>query len=71
MKICVQQMRRSGNKEENKRIIMDMDVVLKSHNCPYIVQCIGIYITSVSTFLSVLPIALKFSCRVMCGSAWS
>ena len=41
-------MRRSGNCEENKRIIMDLDVVIKSHNCPYIVQCIGTFITTVS-----------------------
>jgi len=27
---------------------MDLDVVVKSHNCPYIVQCIGTFITSVS-----------------------
>ena len=44
----LQQMRRSGNREENKRIIMDLDVVLKSHDCPYIVQCLGTIITSVS-----------------------
>ncbi|XP_067661825.1 dual specificity mitogen-activated protein kinase kinase 7-like isoform X1 [Haliotis asinina] len=44
--MAVKQMRRSGNKEENKRIIMDLDVVLKSHDCPYIVQCLGTFITS-------------------------
>ncbi|GAB1866433.1 mitogen-activated protein kinase kinase [Camponotus japonicus] len=43
--IAVKQMRRSGNTEENKRIIMDLDVVLKSHDCPYIVQCLGCFIT--------------------------
>lgn len=43
--IAVKQMRRSGNAEENKRIIMDLDVVLKSHDCPYIVQCLGCFIT--------------------------
>lgn len=43
--IAVKQMRRSGNVEENKRIIMDLDVVLKSHDCPYIVQCLGCFIT--------------------------
>lgn len=42
-------MRRSGNKEENKRIIMDLDVVLKCHDYPYIVQCIGTFITPVSS----------------------
>ena len=40
-------MRRSGNEEENKRIIMDLEVVLKSHDCQYIVQCLGTFITSV------------------------
>ncbi|GCB80770.1 hypothetical protein scyTo_0023238, partial [Scyliorhinus torazame] len=44
--IAVKQMRRSGNKEENKRILMDLDVVLKSHDCPYIVQCYGTFITN-------------------------
>ena len=43
----MQQMRRSGNKEENKRILMDLDMVLKSHDCPYIVQCFGTFITNV------------------------
>jgi len=45
-----QQMRRSGNCEENKRIIMDLDVVLKSHSCPYIVHCIGTFILTVSMY---------------------
>jgi len=43
--LAVKQMRRSGNKEENKRIIMDLDVVLRSHGCVYIVRCLGCFIT--------------------------
>lgn len=43
--IAVKQMRRSGNADENKRIIMDLDVVLKSHDCPCIVKCLGYFIT--------------------------
>lgn len=43
--IAVKQMRRSGNKEENKRITMDLDVVLRCHDCPHIVQCYGYFIT--------------------------
>lgn len=43
--IAVKQMRRTGNTEENKRILMDLDVVLKSHDCKYIVQCMGCFIT--------------------------
>ena len=31
--------------DENKRILMDLDVVLKSHDCPYIVRCFGCFIT--------------------------
>lgn len=31
--IAVKQMRRTGNSDENKRILMDLDVVLKSHDC--------------------------------------
>lgn len=43
--IAVKQMRRSGNSEENKRITTDLEVVLKSHDCPYIVKCLGAFIT--------------------------
>ncbi|XP_063695505.1 dual specificity mitogen-activated protein kinase kinase hemipterous-like [Culicoides brevitarsis] len=42
--MAVKQMRRSGNDEENKRIAMDLDVVLKSHDCRYIVRCFGCFI---------------------------
>lgn len=38
-------MRRSGNHDENKRIIMDLEVVLRSHDCAYIVKCLGYFIT--------------------------
>ncbi|XP_069087835.1 dual specificity mitogen-activated protein kinase kinase 7 isoform X4 [Pleurodeles waltl] len=50
--IAVKQMRRSGNREENKRILMDLDVVLKSHDCPYIVQCYGTFITNTDVFIA-------------------
>lgn len=42
--IAVKQMRRSGNSDEAKRIIMDIEVVLKS-DCKYIVKCLGCFIT--------------------------
>lgn len=38
-------MRRSGNLEETKRVFFDLEVVLKSHDCPYIVQCLGCFVT--------------------------
>ncbi|XP_013786819.2 dual specificity mitogen-activated protein kinase kinase 7-like isoform X2 [Limulus polyphemus] len=43
--MAVKQMRRSGNTEENKRITMDLDVVLSCQDCPHIVQCFGYFIT--------------------------
>ena len=49
----LQQMRRTGNKDENKRILMDLDVVLKSHDCPYIIQCYGAIVTNVSCLVFV------------------
>nr|XP_039269677.1 dual specificity mitogen-activated protein kinase kinase 7-like [Styela clava] len=42
--MAVKQMHRSGNNEENKRILMDLDVVQKS-NFPHIVTCFGTLIT--------------------------
>ena len=38
-------MRRSGNLEETKRVFFDLEVVLKSHDCPFIVQCLGCFVT--------------------------
>lgn len=43
--LAVKQMRRSGNREENKRITMDLEVVLRCRDCPHIVQCLGYLIT--------------------------
>lgn len=43
--LAVKQMRRTGNSDENKRIIMDLDVVLKSNDCEHIVLCLGCFIT--------------------------
>ncbi|XP_058823837.1 dual specificity mitogen-activated protein kinase kinase hemipterous-like [Topomyia yanbarensis] len=49
--IAVKQMRRTGNDEENKRIIMDLDVVLKSEKCKYIVKCLGCFITDADVWI--------------------
>lgn len=40
-------MRRTASDEENKRIIMDLDVLVKSYNCPFIVRCCGYFIQQV------------------------
>ncbi|XP_063232158.1 dual specificity mitogen-activated protein kinase kinase 7-like [Bacillus rossius redtenbacheri] len=58
--IAVKQMRRSGNDEENKRIIMDLDVVLKSHDCPFIVQCLGCFITESDVWICMELMATCF-----------
>ena len=42
-----QQMRRTGNQDELKRVIMDLNVVQKCGDCPYIVECYGYLITEV------------------------
>ena len=44
----LQQMARTGIQEENKRILMDLEVVQKSHDCPHIVTCYGTFVTEVS-----------------------
>ncbi|XP_039288339.1 dual specificity mitogen-activated protein kinase kinase 7 isoform X1 [Nilaparvata lugens] len=58
--IAIKQMRRSGNSEENKRIIMDLDVVLKSHDCPYIVRCLGCFITDADVWICMELMATCF-----------
>ena len=45
-------MARTQDQEELKRIIMDLDVVLKAHNCEHIVRCYGFFITEVSARLN-------------------
>ncbi|CAG9533327.1 unnamed protein product [Cercopithifilaria johnstoni] len=34
----------TGNAENNKRTVMDMDVITRSHNCPNIVRCYGCFV---------------------------
>ncbi|XP_055299890.1 dual specificity mitogen-activated protein kinase kinase hemipterous-like isoform X2 [Sitodiplosis mosellana] len=58
--IAVKQMRRTNNSEEEKRIIMDIDVVLKSHDCPYIVHCLGCFITEADVWICMELMATCF-----------
>jgi mitogen-activated protein kinase kinase 7 len=44
--LAVKIMHRTASDEENKRIIMDLDVIIKSYNFPYIVKCMGYFINS-------------------------
>ncbi|XP_071442988.1 uncharacterized protein [Hetaerina americana] len=58
--IAVKQMRRSGNSEENKRVIMDLEVVLKSHDCPFIVRCLGCFIAEADVWICMELMATCF-----------
>ncbi|EDO43384.1 predicted protein [Nematostella vectensis] len=49
--LAVKRMARSHNKEEQKRILMDLEVVMKSHDCPYIVTCMGALISKSDVFI--------------------
>ncbi|CAI4224104.1 unnamed protein product [Auanema sp. JU1783] len=42
--MAIKQMARTNNPDENKRIIMDLDVVTKTKDCPNIVLCYGYFI---------------------------
>lgn len=35
----------TGNAESNKRTVMDMDVIMRSHACPHIVRCYGCFVS--------------------------
>ncbi|XP_017781850.1 PREDICTED: dual specificity mitogen-activated protein kinase kinase 7-like [Nicrophorus vespilloides] len=57
--IAVKQMRRTGNTVETKRILMDIEVN-ESHDCPYIVQCIGCIITEAEVWICMELMAMCF-----------
>jgi len=58
--VAVKQMRRSGNLEENKRITMDLEVVVMSHDCDYIVKCLGCFITDSDVWICMELMATCF-----------
>lgn len=72
---AVKQMLRSGNKEEIKRVLMDLDVILRSHDCPYIIHCYGCIISDVrrtSWFcFNVASLTIGICLRVTSGYVWS
>ena len=57
--IAVKQMRRTGNSDETKRIIMDLDVVLKS-DCQQIVLCLGCFISDSDVWIAMELMATCF-----------
>lgn len=53
--MAVKQMRKSGVPEENRRIYMDLDVVLRCTDCPHIVHCYGYFVTDSEVFILMTP----------------
>jgi mitogen-activated protein kinase kinase 7 len=53
-------MRRSGDDEESKRIIMDLDVLLKCYDCEHIVQCYGYLIKDTEVWICMELMATCF-----------
>lgn len=49
--LAVKQMRLSGVAEENKRILMDLNVVLKCRDCDKIVRCLGYFISDIDVWI--------------------
>lgn len=50
----------TGIAEENKRIIMDLDVVLKSHDCKDIVGCLGYFISESDVWICMELMSMCF-----------
>ncbi|MFH4976553.1 hypothetical protein AB6A40_003262 [Gnathostoma spinigerum] len=42
--MAVKIMPATGDAESNKRMVMDMDVIMRSHSCPHIVRCYGCFV---------------------------
>lgn len=49
--LAVKRMKRTDNQEESKRILMDLDVIRKCNDCPFIVKCYGYIITFEELFI--------------------
>lgn len=58
--MAVKQMGITGVAEENKRIIMDLDVVLKSHDCADIVKCLGYFISESDVWICMELMSMCF-----------
>jgi mitogen-activated protein kinase kinase 7 len=50
----------SGIVEENKRILMDLEVVLKSNDCNDIVKCLGYFISVSDVWICMELMAMCF-----------
>ncbi|UJR27524.1 hypothetical protein I4U23_008808 [Adineta vaga] len=60
MILAVKVMSRTASDEDNKRIIMDLDVLVKSYNFPHIVRCLGYFIRQTEVWLCMEMMACCF-----------
>ncbi|CAF0804432.1 unnamed protein product [Adineta ricciae] len=60
MTLAMKVMSRTASDEDNKRIIMDLDVLVKSHNFPHIVRCIGYFIRQTEVWIGMELMACCF-----------
>lgn len=49
--VCVQRIRSTVDEREQKQLLMDLDVVMRSSDCPYIVQFYGALFREVRLFV--------------------
>eukprot|EP00794_Sanderia_malayensis_P016242 gene16242-17881_t len=49
--MAVKKMGKSSVVEEQKRILMDLDVVMKCNDCPYIVTCYGAFMSQADVYI--------------------
>jgi len=49
--MAVKMMGRTPIMEEQKRILMDLDVITRCNDCPYIVQCYGLFISQSDVYV--------------------
>lgn len=65
------------DEKEQKQLLMDLDVVMRSSDCPYIVQFYGALFREVGALFPAAAAAalvltgLRLSSRATAGSAWS
>uniref|UniRef100_A0A915BR55 mitogen-activated protein kinase kinase n=4 Tax=Parascaris univalens TaxID=6257 RepID=A0A915BR55_PARUN len=68
--MAVKQMAMTSVAEERRRVVMDLDVVLRSHDCPHIVRCYGCFISDYEVHICMELMATcldKLSKRVQDG----
>lgn len=78
----LQRIRSTVDEKEQKQLLMDLDVVVRSSDCPYIVQFYGALFREVAAFTHIIHIHITTSTflthqplcvcsRVTAGSAWN